>query len=110
MSTVNRVLAEHRALTRRYFLGLGAGSALALGAWPEFVAGKELSPECAKACAEALKDLEYLTPQKKFGDVSRGNPQPHRLPDAKRRDVGLTPQPWRLEVVADAGTKAGIGT
>ena len=81
MSTVDCALAEHLALTRRHFLGLGAA---ALVAWPEFVAGKDLSPECAKACAEALKDLEYLTPQKKFGDVSRGNPQPHRLPDAKR--------------------------
>src|SRR5262245_12793527 len=108
MSRVDRVLAEHQALTRRYFLGLGAVGAVSLAAWPEFAASKELSPECAKACAEALKNLEYLTPQKKFADDSRGNPLPDRLPDSKKREVGLTPETWRLEIVADAGTKTVI--
>jgi DMSO/TMAO reductase YedYZ molybdopterin-dependent catalytic subunit len=108
MSTADRFLAEHHSLSRRYFLGLGAAGAAALAAWPELVAGKDLSPECAKACAEALKDLEYLTPQKKFVDVSRGNPLPHRLPDAKKREVGLTPETWRLEVVGDSDTKTII--
>src|SRR6266851_4602812 len=104
----NAFLAEHHRLSRRYFLGLGASSALALGLLPEILQAKDLTPECAKACAEALAKLEYLTPQEKFGDVSRGDPRPHKLPDAKKREVGLTPETWRLEVIADPKTKAII--
>ena len=69
---------------------------------------KDLSPECAKACEEALKRLEYLTADKDFGDVSRGNPRPSKLPEAKKREVGLTSETWRLEVIADAQTDAVI--
>ena len=43
----------------------------------------------------------YLTPPEKFGDVSRGKPIPHSLPDARKRDVGLTRETWRLELISD---------
>ncbi|MGH7192291.1 MAG: molybdopterin-dependent oxidoreductase, partial [Candidatus Saccharimonadales bacterium] len=36
-----------------------------------------------------------------FQDVSRGNPLPHSLPDDKKKEVGLTRESWRLEVVSD---------
>jgi DMSO/TMAO reductase YedYZ molybdopterin-dependent catalytic subunit len=98
-------LREHHRLTRRWFLRLGAGVA---AAWPALLRGDELSPECAKACGEALAGLEYLTPPTKFGDVSRGNPIPHTLPDAKRKEVGLTPETWKLEVRADSATDAVV--
>src|SRR5262249_25516727 len=103
----DKFLDEHRRLTRRFFLDLSAG-ALASSIWPGTSRGEELSPECARACAEALKRLEYLTHPDKFGDVSRGNPVPHKLPEAKRREVGLVPETWRLEVVADPGTNAEV--
>jgi DMSO/TMAO reductase YedYZ molybdopterin-dependent catalytic subunit len=45
--------------------------------------------------------MEYLTPQEAFGNVSRGDPRPYDLPDEKKREVGLTPETWRLEVVSD---------
>jgi DMSO/TMAO reductase YedYZ molybdopterin-dependent catalytic subunit len=106
----SRFLAEHHRLSRRYFLGLGAGSAVALGFWPDALHGKDLTPECAKACANALAHLEYLTPQDKdkFGNVSRGDPRPYSLPDAKKREVGLTRETWRLEVIAEPKSKAVV--
>ena len=104
----NRFLSEHRRLTRRWFMRLSAGGAVAAVLWPESLAGKEHTPECAKFCEEALKRLEYLTPQEKFGDVSRGNPLPHKLPDAKKREVGLTPETWKLEVIPDSATDAVV--
>ncbi len=59
--------------------------------------------------AEALAKLEsFLTPQDKFRDVSRGKPLPHSLPEGKRREVGLTRETWRLEVVSDPDHPARI--
>src|SRR5437763_637824 len=99
------VLRDHHRLTRRWFLRLGAG---AVAVSPALLRGDELPPECAKACAEALAKLEFLTPPAKFGDVSRGNPIPHKLPEAKRKEVGLTPETWKLEVAADKATDAVV--
>jgi DMSO/TMAO reductase YedYZ molybdopterin-dependent catalytic subunit len=101
-------LDEHAWYTRRRFLSLGLGGAIASGLWPAFLAGKDLSPECARACAEMLKKLEYLTPQDKFGNVSRGNPRPYALAEAKKREVGLVPQTWKVEVVPDRETGAVV--
>jgi len=106
MSSTDDFLRDHRRLSRRWFLrvaGLGAAALTQLRAG-------ELSPECAKACAEALARLEYLTEPLKFGDVSRGDPIPHKLSEAKRREVGLTPETWRLEVLPDPATDAVVET
>jgi len=105
MTSPDFFLREHHRLTRRWFLRLGAAAA---AAWPALLRGDDLSPECAKACGEALAGLEYLTPPAKFGDVSRGNPIPHTLPDAKRKEVGLTLETWKLEVLADPATDAVV--
>src|SRR5437762_11460701 len=105
MSDSSAFHREHYRLTRRWFLGLSAG---AIAAGPALLRGAELSPECSKACAEALARLEYLTAPAKFGDVSRGNPIPHRLPEAKRKEVGLTPETWKLEVLPDPATDAVV--
>ncbi len=94
--------------TRRQALGLAAGGVAALGLRPGQLPGGDLSPECARECAQALKHLEFLTPQEKFVDVSRGNPRPDKLPEARRREVGLTPDTWRLEVLADTEHKSII--
>ena len=108
MSQLNDFLADHRRLTRRWFIRLSAGGICALGAWPRAIADQELTPDCARACAEALKGLEYLTPADKFVTVSRGNPWPSKLPLEKKREVGLTPETWRLEVMPDPATKAVV--
>ena len=93
-----RFLDEHRLLTRRYFFQLGAGAALVAGLAPSrlFAAGPFANR------AEKLERFEhYLTPQEKFGDVSRGTPLPHALDDDKKREVGMTRDTWRLEILSD---------
>ncbi len=104
----NPFIQEHVRLSRRWFIQLAAGGVAAMSLRPNSLFGKDLSPECAKACEEALKRLEYLTADKDFGDVSRGNPRPSKLPDAKKRVVGLTRETWRLEFVPDAETNAVV--
>jgi DMSO/TMAO reductase YedYZ molybdopterin-dependent catalytic subunit len=92
-------------LTRRLFLRSGIGLATTGGL---VAAGEaaELPPELAPA----LEKLEsYFTPPAKFNDVSRGTPLPHRLPDDKKREVGLTRDTWRLEVISDPEHPATLG-
>jgi hypothetical protein len=103
MSDSEQFLAEHAELTRRWFLGLGAGAALggsvAWGAAPP-----------ADALAPLLDRLEpYFTPQKQFGDVSRGKPVPHSLSEEQKRAAGLTRETWKLEVIADPENPAALG-
>lgn len=101
---------EHVTLTRRFFLQVAAGGAAAgwLGTRAGSAAPADLPAECAAACEAFLKKMEYLTPQETFGDVSRGNPKPHSLPDDKKREVGLTPETWKLEVISDPDHPATI--
>jgi len=102
----DRFLAEHNALTRRFFLQLGAAGTAALGLLPATLLADELPEELTKA----IENLEsYLTKQEAFGDVSRGNPLPYKIPDEKKEEVGLTQQSWRLEVVSDAERPADLG-
>jgi DMSO/TMAO reductase YedYZ molybdopterin-dependent catalytic subunit len=106
MNDLYKFLAEHRRLTRRFFLRAGvactaAGGGLALGGSAETTA-----PELAKTIAK----LEpYFTPQAEFRDVSRGKPLPHSLPESKKREVGLTRETWKLEVVSDPDNPASLG-
>jgi DMSO/TMAO reductase YedYZ molybdopterin-dependent catalytic subunit len=82
-------------LSRRELLGLGAA---ALAARPSLsVAGPQEAPE------------PYFTPQEKFRDVSRGTPLPHKLPPEKLKEVGLSRETWKLEVVSDPEHKADLG-
>jgi DMSO/TMAO reductase YedYZ molybdopterin-dependent catalytic subunit len=106
MNDRDSFLDEHRALTRRYFLGLGAACAAAAGWEPAPLKDRPLPPELAKAIASLES---YLTPQEKFGDVSRGKPLPHSLPEAKKREVGLARDTWKLEVVSDPDHPARLG-
>ena len=95
-----RFLAEHEELTRRYFIKIGVGGLAAggLAAGGRAARAGESSPELA----EAISRLEpYFTVQDDFYDVSRGKPKPHSLPEEKKREVGLTRETWRLEVIAD---------
>jgi DMSO/TMAO reductase YedYZ molybdopterin-dependent catalytic subunit len=96
---------------RRFFpaaaLTVGAGLRAA-GAAP--AVEPALSREPAPALAEAVRQIEpYFFAQEQFGDVSRGNPVPHSLPEEKRREVGLTRETWRLEVIADPEQPATVG-
>ncbi len=98
MNGWQRFLDEHQALTRRYFLRLGAVGSTALGFWPRAAKADPPAPELA----EAIRGLEsYFTPQERFQDVSRGKPLPHSLPEEQKLAAGLTRETWKLEVISD---------
>lgn len=107
MSNPDPFMREHHVATRRFFLQVAAGSA-ALTVLPLAGRADELPRQCAEACEAFLKKMKYLTPQTEFGNVSRGNPRPYNLSDEKKREVGLKPDTWRLEVVADPDHPADI--
>ncbi len=98
-------LPPNAPLSRRFFLRTGvAGAVLSSAQSP---CSAEPLPE---ALAPALARLEsYLTPPDSFGDVSRGNPIPHKLSEEKRAEVGLTRDTWKLEVIADPEKPATLG-
>lgn len=85
--------------SRRLFLGLGATS---LAEFARPVPPPEL--------AVSIDKLDpYFTAPADFGDVSRGSPLPHKLPDAKKREVGMHRDTWQLEVVSDPDNPATLG-
>src|ERR1044072_8383608 len=45
----------------------------------------------------------FLTPPAQFRDVSRGNPRPHTLKGDDLVRARLTPETWRLEIMAEGG-------
>src|SRR5262245_41763829 len=90
---------EQLELTRRRFLGAAAALGVAAG-------DKPLEPELLRA----VDKLEpYFTPQEDFRDVSRGKPLPHSLSEEKKREVGLSRDTWKLEVVSDPEHPASLG-
>jgi DMSO/TMAO reductase YedYZ molybdopterin-dependent catalytic subunit len=54
---------------------------------------------------DAQDKPRYLTDPERFVDVSRGNPQPHKLKGEQLVKARLTPETWRLEIVSDGSTK-----
>ena len=92
----NSFLTEHKNLTRRFFIRLGAAGVAAMHSLPIFADEKERAP----ALQNKINKIEtWLTRQGRFRDVSRGNPKPHSLDEAKRKEVGLTRDTWSLEVL-----------
>lgn len=106
MNDVQRFLAEHRQITRRFFLSLGAAGSAALASWPLVSPAQDGNTSLDKAIGELES---FFTPQASFRDVSRGKPLPHSLPEDKKREVGLTRETWKLEVVSDADNPAKLG-
>ena len=110
MSDLHGFLENHAALSRRFFLRLGIAGSAAIGMSPllSVRAGESIvkSPELAKAIA-ALGP--FFTPPEAFQDVSRGKPLPHSLPEEKKKEVGLTRETWKLEVISDKENPAKLG-
>lgn len=95
-------LTEHLELSRRHFLGLGmAGAAVARVLVPSSEAQEQPQKPRAKPDKAGARPEPYFTPVADFRDVSRGKPVPHSLPEEKKREVGLTRETWKLEVIAD---------
>jgi len=105
MKNAGQFRFEHQELTRRCFIRWGTAGAAALGFWPLAAGADPPAPELANT----LEILEpYFTAQEQFRDVSRGKPIPHSLSDEKKRQVGLTRDTWKLEVVSDPDNPATI--
>ena len=103
---LDQLLAEHRGLTRRYFLRSGSAGLVALSSLPLFGQEIQQDPQLQKA----IDGLEsYFTSLPGFRDVSRGNPKPHSLPLEKRKEVGLTRDTWKLEVIGDPEAPPRLG-
>lgn len=97
-------LDEHWRLTRRFFLQAGVvGAVSPLISGPTWSTANEPEPakKHIKPDKAGARPEPYFTPSEDFRDVSRGKPVPHSLPEDKKREVGLTRDTWRLEVVAD---------
>ena len=93
-----------RSTTRRRFLGASLAGSVALGLLSESARRAFAASDSARTdeLNRAIAALEpYFTPPAKFQDVSRGDPLPYSLSEEKKREVGLTRETWRLEVVSD---------
>ncbi|NQT86920.1 molybdopterin-dependent oxidoreductase, partial [bacterium] len=105
MAELTHVANEHKTLTRRYFLRLGATGVAAIAAAPLWAA----SAEADKAIEQAIARLQYLTPPERFRSLNgRGKPTPGALSPAKLSEFGLTRETWKLEVAADPASNARI--
>ncbi len=107
MHNAKELAAEHVAVTRRYFLQLGAAGVAALQLSPVLSLADEASAKAA--LAEALAKREYLTRPNDFRLIERGEPLPYTHPIEKLQEVGMTHETWKLEVVSDPDAKATIG-
>lgn len=99
MSSDPKVHSAGRGVSRR---GLLAGSLLPATAGRAFAVEPQAEPP-------GVVLPPYLTEQSRFRDVSRGSPIPHTLTEERRREVGLTRETWRLEVVSDPDQPSKLG-
>jgi DMSO/TMAO reductase YedYZ molybdopterin-dependent catalytic subunit len=104
-------LDEHVQLTRRFFLRAGV---LGVAASPVVVRslraemGVDEPKKRAKPDKAGAQPEPYFTASEDFGDVSRGTPRPFSLSEEKKKEVGLTRDTWRLEVIADPDRPAKL--
>ena len=103
MNGPNDFLDDHARLSRRFFLQCGGAAVLA-------ASPLRAHNDLPEALIPVLDKLEsYFTPPAEFQDVSRGKPIPHTLSEEKKREVGLTRETWKLEVISDPESPATLG-
>ncbi|MFO0941228.1 MAG: molybdopterin-dependent oxidoreductase [Pirellulales bacterium] len=103
-------MTEHQEVSRRYFLQQGFATgvvAVALGN-PSATAQETKPTKISKPDKAGVLPEPYFTLSEHFGDVSRGKPIPHTLPESKLSEVGLTRDTWSLEVISDTASPAKI--
>ena len=87
--------AMTQAFTRRDAMRIGAGGLVA------GVLANDQSAVAQQETADSPAERPFLTPAKDFRDVSRGTPLPHTLKGDALVNARLTPETWRLEIVAE---------
>ena len=93
---------EHIRLTRRYFLKMGGVTAGSILISPSLAQLRVELPQKGKATGD------YLTRDADFGTVERGDPMPYAQPESKLRQIGMTRDTWKLEVVPDTSTGSKV--
>lgn len=109
MSAPEDFAATHAALTRRFFIRLGAGSIAALSAPAAWAVQVQTKVAGDPLLAEAVGQLEYLTPLSKFKLGGRGKPRIYEIPAEKLPSIGLTRETWKLEILPDPESNSEIG-
>jgi DMSO/TMAO reductase YedYZ molybdopterin-dependent catalytic subunit len=105
VQNVDQFLFKRRSVSRRRFLQAGVTTAAGAGLLRLDSIAEPLPP----LLVEAVGKLEpYFTPVETFRDVSRGTPLPHKLPEERKRKVGLTRDSWQLEVISDPENPASL--
>jgi len=99
-------LNEHLALSRRHFLLAGS---LTLGGASGLLTAAEGKVTPAELQRVLDKIGPYFDKPDAFRDVSRGRPVPHSLPEDKKREIGLTRDTWKTEVITDPDSPATLG-
>ena len=104
MKDAQDLLREHGDLTRRFFVNLGGMAAAAWAAAPLGAADAAADPLLRAAVA----NLKYLTPIKGATILDKNKSGIPQYPPEKMREVGLIPETWFLEVVADEASGTQI--
>src|SRR5262245_14876931 len=81
-------------LSRRHFLSWGVVATGSLSLLDQIAIGDEPAPKTP------ARPLLYTG-----GGPARGNPGPHTLKGEDQVKARLTPESWRLEIIADGGAK-----
>src|SRR4051794_18407649 len=89
------------SIPRRQFLATAAAGLTSAG-----LARIGAGAEPAKIAPGSARP--FLTAAHDFADVSRGNPNPQTLRGEALVQARLTPETWRLEIIADSEPKEGI--
>jgi DMSO/TMAO reductase YedYZ molybdopterin-dependent catalytic subunit len=103
---------EHFQLSRRFFLQAGVSGVVANSVTSRALGAEQDVPTWKKQTQPDKAGVwidPYFTPNEDFRDVSRGKPIPHSLPEEKLREVGLTRETWKLEVISDPDRPAKLG-
>jgi DMSO/TMAO reductase YedYZ molybdopterin-dependent catalytic subunit len=95
------------SITRRHAICLGVGGAIASMANREDIGAATASPAAVAmpASVDPSSCPPFLTRPYDFQDVSRGDPVPHTLSGDALIKARLTPETWRLEIVAEDGAE-----
>lgn len=109
MTTLDQFASEHDALSRRYFLQLGAGGLAAFASAQAWAQGAPSQAASDPQLREAISRLEYLTPLAEFKLGGRGKPPIYEIPAERLPTIGLTRETWKLEVLPDPESNADIG-
>lgn len=104
MNASDPSIPERGQLTRRNFLQLGSAAFAALSV-PSLAAAE---PNMDPQLREAVSRLEYLTPLNRAFILDKGKAGVTKLPAEKLREIGLAPETWSLEVVADAQSNSVV--